>query len=66
MKQNKANTPKQDKSKDPARSRTEVEGQNPQANDAPDHDEHHDESRQNPFEPEVSEEKKGRQKGRDR
>jgi hypothetical protein len=32
---------------DSSRTRTEVEGQNPRQNDAPDHDEHHDESRVN-------------------
>jgi len=32
-----------------ARRRTEIEGQNPKADDSPDTDEHHDENRRNPF-----------------
>jgi hypothetical protein len=48
-KPNEKNSP----SKDPARDRTRVEGQNPKANDSPDHDEHHDESRRNMYDPEV-------------
>ena len=59
MKQNqdKSNPPAADKSRDPARGKTNVPGQNPKQNDAPDHDEHHDESRVNQYT-----EKKGEQK----
>jgi hypothetical protein len=42
------NAPEQ-KPKDPARERTNVPGQNPKQDDAPDHDVHHDESRINPL-----------------
>ncbi len=40
---------------DPARGRTQVKGQNPKADDSPDHDEHHDENRRNLYDPEVGE-----------
>jgi hypothetical protein len=38
---------KQKTNRDPGLTRTEVPGQNPKADDAPDHDVHHDESRSN-------------------
>jgi hypothetical protein len=37
----------------PARRRTKLPGQKPKAKDAPDQDVHHDERRQNPFDPAV-------------
>jgi hypothetical protein len=44
------NPPKaQSQKNDPARGKTNVPGQNPKQDDAPDHDEHHDDSRQNPL-----------------
>lgn len=60
MKQSKANTSKQKQNKtaDPGRRKTDIEGQNPKADDSPDHDVHHDESRQNPYEPQVGKERK--------
>ncbi|MBA4148868.1 MAG: hypothetical protein H0X66_12200 [Verrucomicrobia bacterium] len=39
----------------PGKGRTNVPGQNPQQNDSPDHDEHHDESRSNQFDPQTAE-----------
>lgn len=42
--------------------RTNVPGQNTQQNDSPDHDEHHDESRRNQFDPETAEALKPKQK----
>ncbi len=51
MKKNKSNT--HNSKEDPAFGRTEVEGQNPKANDAPDQDLYHDENRRNMYDPEV-------------
>ncbi len=40
--------------KESSRQRTQVAGQNPKANNSPEHDEPHDESRRNLYDPEVA------------
>jgi len=47
---------------DPSRTRTNVEGQNPQANDSPDTDLYHDDNRPNLFNAHASEPVKGDRK----
>ena len=47
--ENSSKTPSQNQKNQSGRGKTDVPGQNPKQNDAPDHDEHHDESRQNPL-----------------
>ena len=46
--------------------KTNIAGQNPRANDSPEGDEHHDESRRNEFDPEVADALKGPVKGKRR
>lgn len=53
MKRNKTNTREPARTIDSAFGRTEVEGQNPKANDAPDQDVYHDDNRRNMYDPEV-------------
>jgi hypothetical protein len=47
---------------DPDRGRTDVEGQNPKANDATDQDLYHDENRRNMYDPEVGKALRGSDK----
>jgi|tagenome__1003787_1003787.scaffolds.fasta_scaffold11511804_1 hypothetical protein len=63
MKTNKTNTPKQSKPrKNAAPGATRIVGADTNAKDAPEHDEHHDESRRNMFDPEVAEALQGTSK----